>query len=79
MGADIKLEGKVALVYGVKQLFGCPVEATDLRGGAAMVIAAMAAEGKSEVSHIEHIDRGYENIEKSMSRIGADIKRVIQV
>ena len=79
MGADIKLEGKVALVYGVKQLFGCPVEATDLRGGAAMVIAAMAAEGESEISQIEHIDRGYESIEDSMSRIGADIRRVTQI
>lgn len=76
MGADIRLEGKVALVYGVPALYGCPVEATDLRGGAALVIAAMAAEGKSEISELDHIDRGYENIEYSMSALGADIKRV---
>ena len=76
MGADIRIEGKVALIYGVPQLFGCPVEATDLRGGAALVIAAMAAEGKSEISELHHIDRGYENIEKSMSALGADIKRI---
>ncbi len=75
MGADIRLEGKVALIYGVPALYGCPVEATDLRGGAALVIAAMAAEGKSEISELDHIDRGYENIECSMSVLGADIKR----
>ncbi len=75
LGADIKTEGKVALVYGVPKLCGCSVEATDLRGGAALVIAAMAAEGQSEISEIHHIDRGYEKIEESMSYIGADIKR----
>lgn len=76
MGADIKLEGKVALVYGVPKLYGCPVEATDLRGGAALVIAAMAAEGVSRIGEVHHIDRGYEKIEESMSALGADIKRI---
>lgn len=76
MGADISVEGKVALVCGVKQLRGCPVEATDLRGGAALVLAAMAAEGKSEITKVCHIDRGYAEIEKSMAALGADIKRI---
>lgn len=76
LGADIKTEGKVALVYGVPKLCGCSVEATDLRGGAALVIAAMAAEGQSEIGEIHHIDRGYEKIEESMSFLGADIARI---
>ena len=75
MGADIKTEGRVALVYGVPKLYGAQVDATDLRGGAAMVLAAMAAEGKSEISKIEHIDRGYEKIEETLSALGADVKR----
>ena len=64
LGADIKTEGKVALVYGVPKLCGCSAEATDLRGGAALVIAAMAAEGQSEIGKVHHIDRGYEKIER---------------
>ncbi len=76
LGADIKTEGKIALVYGVPKLCACSVEATDLRGGAALVIAAMAAEGKSSIGEIHHIDRGYEKIEESMSYLGADIKRI---
>lgn len=75
LGADIKTEGKVALVYGVPKLCGCSVEATDLRGGAALVIAAMAAEGQSEIGEIHHIDRGYEKIEESMAYLGAEITR----
>lgn len=75
MGADIKVEGKVALVHGVDKLFASSVKATDLRGGAALVLAAMAAEGKSEIRCVEHIDRGYESIETSMSALGADIVR----
>ena len=76
LGAQISVEGKIALVYGVPQLYGNTVSATDLRGGAALVIAAMSAEGKSEISGVSHIDRGYEKIEESMSVLGADIKRV---
>lgn len=75
MGADIKTEGRIALVYGVPKLYGAQVDATDLRGGAALVLAAMAAEGKSEISKIEHIDRGYEKIEETFSALGADIER----
>ncbi len=78
-GADIKIEGKVAMVYGTEKLFGASVDATDLRGGAAMVIAALAAEGESRVSEIHHIDRGYENIEESLRSLGADIKREQEV
>lgn len=76
MGADIKVEGRVAIIYGVPTLFGCEANATDLRGGAALVIAALAAEGESQIGELFHIDRGYESIEESMAALGADIKRV---
>lgn len=75
MGADIKVRGKTAVVQGVKRLYGASVEATDLRGGAAMVIAGLSAEGKSTVTGLRHIDRGYENIENVFRNLGADIKR----
>ncbi len=76
MGADVRVEGKLAVVYGVPKLFGADVSATDLRGGAALLVAAMAAEGESKISEICHIDRGYEKIEESMSALGADVKRM---
>lgn len=76
MGAKIKTEGKVAIIDGVKRLYGANVRATDLRGGASLVILALAAEGKTEISDIHLIDRGYEMIEKSLSSVGANIKRV---
>ncbi len=75
MGADIQVLGKVAVVKGVEKLHGAKVEATDLRGGAAMVIAALCAEGNSEITKICHIDRGYENMEKAVSLLGGDIRR----
>ncbi len=75
MGCSIKVEGKVAIVQGVKRLYGAELEATDLRGGAALVAAALGAEGKSVISEIHHIDRGYENIEQALRNVGADIKR----
>lgn len=75
MGSDIKVEGKVAVIEGVKRLFGANVVATDLRGGAALVIAALAAEGQTIVSNIKLIDRGYEEIEKQISSIGGKIER----
>ena len=75
MGADIKTEGKVAIIQGVDKLYGTTVCATDLRGGAALVIAGLAAEGKTEVTNIKHIDRGYESIEKVLSLTGAKIER----
>lgn len=76
LGAKIKIEGKVAIVDGVKRLFGASVEATDLRGGAALVVAALAAEGQTIISGLRHIDRGYAAIESELSKVGADIKRI---
>ena len=75
MGADIKVSGRSAVVCGVKELSGASVVAHELRGGAALVIAALAANGRSEVSGTEYIDRGYENIEKHLSDCGAKIRR----
>ena len=75
MGANIQVSGKIAVVKGTEQLYGANVEATDLRGGAAMVIAALAAEGRSEISGVSHIDRGYQRIEYEISAIGGKIKR----
>lgn len=75
MGADIKLEGKVSIITGVKKLYGACVEATDLRGGAALCVAALVADGQTEISNVFHIDRGYESIEKSLSLLGASIIR----
>lgn len=76
MGAKIKAEGKVAVVEGVKRLYGANLLATDLRGGAALVVAALAAAGESKIGEIKHIDRGYDGIEFALSQAGADIKRV---
>ena len=76
MGASIKVEGSVATVDGVRNLTGKVVVASDLRAGAALVIAGLIAEGTTEILGIEHIDRGYPNIEEKFRSIGADIKRV---
>ena len=76
MGADISVDGKVAVVQGIGRLKGAPVKADDLRAGAAMIIAGLAAEGVTEIENIHFIDRGYENIEKKLSALGADIRRV---
>ena len=75
MGADIKVEGKVAVVSGVRTLYGAGVDATDLRGGAALIVAGLAAEGETVVSRIHHIDRGYEQIETSLRSLGAQVER----
>jgi len=75
MGADIKVDGRVAVVHGVKGLSGAKVVAKELRGGAALVLAGLAAEGTTEVSGTVYIDRGYDKIEKHLSLCGADIKR----
>jgi UDP-N-acetylglucosamine 1-carboxyvinyltransferase len=75
LGAKIKVEGKVAVVEGVQRLLGATVEATDLRGGAALVVAALAAEGVTEINELRHIDRGYESIEHTLAGLGADIRR----
>ena len=73
MGAKITTEGRVAVVEGVKKLYGTTVEAGDLRGGASLVIAGLSAEGITVVDNAEHIYRGYENIEKNLSDLGAKI------
>lgn len=75
MGADIQVLGKAAIIKGVPSLHGAAVEATDLRGGAAMATAALSAEGRSEISRISHIDRGYEKIEEVVRKLGGDIVR----
>jgi len=76
MGARITAQGKVALFEGVDKLVGAPVYATDLRAGAALIIAGIAAEGTTQVYNLEHIDRGYENIEEKFRKLGAKIERV---
>jgi UDP-N-acetylglucosamine 1-carboxyvinyltransferase len=76
MGADIQVLGKVAVVKGVEKLRGANVQATDLRGGAAMIIAALCGMGTSEISRICHIDRGYEKIEEAVRLLGGDMRRV---
>lgn len=77
MGADIKIDGKSAIIRGVKGLTGARVKATDLRAGAALILAGLVAEGKTEISDIYHIDRGYKNIEERLSNIGVKIRREI--
>ena len=76
MGARIQVDGKVAVIEGVKQLTGAPVNACDLRAGAAMVIAGLAAEGVTEVDSIHHIERGYENLVEKLIGVGADIRMI---
>ncbi|MBR5191626.1 MAG: UDP-N-acetylglucosamine 1-carboxyvinyltransferase, partial [Clostridia bacterium] len=75
-GARINVEGRMAVIEGVKHLNGANVRATDLRGGSAMILAGLNAYGITEITEIHHIDRGYENPEKVLSELGADIKRV---
>ena len=76
MGANIRVEGKLALIDGVPQLTGASVRATDLRAGAAMIIAGLMADGTTEINEIYHIDRGYENFEEKFIKLGAQIERV---
>ena len=75
MGAAITVKDRVAVVRGVKTLNGAVVKACDLRGGAALVIAALSAAGRSVVLGVEHIDRGYESIEDAFSALGGKIRR----
>lgn len=75
LGADITVKDRTAVIHGVKRLRGAFVTAEDLRGGAALVIAGLAAEGQTIVRNVRHIDRGYESIEDAFARLGADIKR----
>ena len=76
MGADIRVEGKVAVVCGVERLHGAVLQAADLRGGAALVVAALGAEGRSEITGLHHMDRGYYGLEDTLRGLGADIVRV---
>lgn len=76
MGAKIKVDGKVAIITGTDNLTSAPVKATDLRAGAAMVLAGLAANGTTEIENVEFIDRGYDNIVEKLFEVGADIRRV---
>jgi UDP-N-acetylglucosamine 1-carboxyvinyltransferase len=75
MGADIRLEGATAVVQGVERLSGAPVMASDLRASAALVLAALCAEGKTEINRVYHIDRGYEMLDEKLMELGAQIER----
>ena len=75
MGANIRKEGPVAIVTGVKRLIGAPVMASDLRASAGLVLAGLIARGRTDVSRVYHIDRGYERIEEKLRALGADIQR----
>ena len=75
MGANIKIDGRTSVVEGVETLTGCQVKATDLRAGAAMVLAGLVAEGETQVGYIHHIDRGYDNLVDKLVGLGADICR----
>ena len=76
MGAQVRVEGRAAVIEGVEQLHAANVQAYDLRAGAAMVIAALAADGTSEITNVHYIERGYENIIEKFSGLGANIRRL---
>ena len=76
LGAKIRTEGNTAFVTGVDKLVGAPVMATDLRASASLVIAGLAAKGETQVNRIYHLDRGYDQMEKKLAAVGADIVRV---
>ncbi len=76
MGADVKIDGRSAVIEGVSKLTGTEVKATDLRAGAALILCALVAEGKTEITDVYHIDRGYVKIEEKLNKLGADIIRV---
>lgn len=78
MGANISVDGKIAVVNGVKELIGAPVKAIDLRAGAAMIIAGLSAKGVTSIENIHYIERGYENIIEKLSALGADIKKIVE-
>lgn len=76
MGANIKIDGRTSVVEGVPKLTGCQVKATDLRAGAAMVLAGLVADGETQVGYIHHIDRGYDHLVEKLVGLGADIRRI---
>jgi UDP-N-acetylglucosamine 1-carboxyvinyltransferase len=75
MGADIRVDGRTAIVRGVEKLTGAPVMATDLRASMSLILAGLAAEGETIVNRVYHLDRGYERLEEKLSAVGADIER----
>jgi len=75
MGADIHVDGRTAVIRGVKKLTGAKVMASDLRASAALILAGLVADGTTEVLRVYHLDRGYEHIEKKLQKLGADVKR----
>lgn len=75
MGANIRVDGRTAVIEGVEKLSGAPVSSTDLRAGAAMVLAGLAAQGVTEVYNLKYIDRGYEKFEEKLRSLGAQIAR----
>jgi UDP-N-acetylglucosamine 1-carboxyvinyltransferase len=76
MGADIVVDGRTAVIRGVKKLTGAKVMASDLRASAALILAGLVADGETDVLRVYHLDRGYEKIEKKLQKLGADVKRV---
>ena len=78
MGANIIVNGKTAVIEGVKGLSGAPVYAPDLRAAAALVVAGIIAKGKTEIYNLEYLDRGYENIEEKFRNLGAKIERITE-
>ncbi|HEY9062428.1 MAG TPA: UDP-N-acetylglucosamine 1-carboxyvinyltransferase [Pseudobacteroides sp.] len=76
MGANIKVEGRIAVIKGVKRLIGANITSKDLRGGAALVLAGLVAEGETRVDGLKHIDRGYEDIEGKLRGVGASVVRI---
>ena len=76
MGARLVKQGSTVVVQGVDRFIGAPVMASDLRASASLIIAGLAAEGETIVSRVYHLDRGYEQMEKTLSELGADIKRI---
>ena len=76
LGADIRMDKNIAVIHGVANLQGAPVMATDIRAGAAIVLAALVAEGETRISRIYHVDRGYENLVQKLTGLGASVERV---
>ncbi len=76
MGANIKVEGRVAVINGVNRLMGAKVSASDLRAGAALVVAALVAEGETEIENVHFVDRGYDQLEEKLAKLGARVRRV---
>ena len=75
MGAKVNIEGKTAIIKGVRKLHGANVESTDLRGGASLLMAGVAAKGTTRINKVEYILRGYENLDKKLNYLGANITR----